>query len=106
MYRPAAPEPAQTREAHLEAGKHLLIEKPMTIRADEARELMAVADRSGLEVVVSCPWHYTAHGLETRRTAAPPRDEAAERKEDHERRMEIRLERRRQRDRDTESRER
>ena len=51
----------------LEAGKHLLIEKPMTIRADEARELMAIADRSGLEVVVSCPWHYTAHGLETRR---------------------------------------
>ena len=51
----------------LEAGKHLLIEKPMTLRAYEARELVAMADANGLQVVVSCPWHYTAHGQEARR---------------------------------------
>jgi predicted dehydrogenase len=57
---------AQARQV-LEAGKHLLIEKPMTIRADESRELMRLADARGLQVIVSCPWHYTAHGLRAQR---------------------------------------
>jgi predicted dehydrogenase len=54
-------------KAALEAGKHVLIEKPMTMLADEAAELVALAADRRLEMVVSCPWHFTAHGIEARR---------------------------------------
>jgi predicted dehydrogenase len=49
---------AQARAA-LERGLHVLVEKPMTFTADEARDLV--------ELLVSCPWHFTAHGIEARR---------------------------------------
>jgi predicted dehydrogenase len=57
---------AQAREA-LERGLHVLIEKPMTFTADEARELVETAAQKKLQLLVSCPWHYTAHGKEARR---------------------------------------
>lgn len=50
----------------LEHGKHVLIEKPMTFTADEARELCRLATKNELELLVSCPWHYTRHGLRAR----------------------------------------
>lgn len=53
-------------KAALERGKHVLLEKPMTFTADEARELCDLADRNQLQLVISCPWHYTAHGLAAR----------------------------------------
>lgn len=53
--------------AALEQGKHVLIEKPMTITAAEAAELTSLARDRGLQLVVSCPWHYTAHAREARR---------------------------------------
>ncbi|MGN6555003.1 MAG: Gfo/Idh/MocA family protein [Verrucomicrobiota bacterium] len=53
--------------AALERGLHVLIEKPMTFTAAEARELVDLAARRKLEMLISCPWHFTAHGIEARR---------------------------------------
>lgn len=50
----------------LEHGKHVLIEKPMTISAGESQELCDLASQNGLQLLVSCPWHYTSHGIEAR----------------------------------------
>ena len=60
---------AQARAA-LEAGLHVLVEKPMTMTADEARELVELARSRDLQLLISCPWHYTAHGLAARRLIA------------------------------------
>ena len=57
---------AQARAA-LESGLHVLVEKPMTFTADEARELVETAAKKKLQLLVSCPWHFTAHGIEARR---------------------------------------
>lgn len=46
----------------LEKGKHILLEKPMTFTAGEARELCDIANENRLHLLVSCPWHYTPHG--------------------------------------------
>jgi predicted dehydrogenase len=54
-------------KAALERGLHVLIEKPMTFTVEEARELVELAAQKKLQVLVSCPWHYTAHGIEARR---------------------------------------
>jgi predicted dehydrogenase len=45
----------------LEAGKHVLCEKPFTSNADEAREVAAVADSTGLVVMEA--FHYRYHPL-------------------------------------------
>jgi predicted dehydrogenase len=57
---------AQARAA-LERGLHVLIEKPMTFTVAEARELVELAALKGVQLLISCPWHYTAHGIEARR---------------------------------------
>jgi predicted dehydrogenase len=57
---------AQARAA-LESGRHVLIEKPMTFTVEEARELVQTAARKNLQLLVSCPWHFTAHGIQARR---------------------------------------
>ena len=64
---------ASTPNAHhgqarmaLEAGKHVLLEKPMTFTAAEAEELCRIAEERGLHLLISCPWHYTAHGRAAR----------------------------------------
>ncbi len=57
---------AQARAA-LESGRHVLIEKPMTLTVEEARELVQTAAKKKLQLLVSCPWHFTAHGIEARR---------------------------------------
>ena len=51
----------------LERGLHVLLEKPMTISAAEARELVELADRQGLQFLISGPWHYTDHVTEAQR---------------------------------------
>lgn len=53
-------------KAALLKGKHVLIEKPMTFTAAEARELCELADRNGLQLLISCPWHFTDHGIAVR----------------------------------------
>jgi len=57
-------------KAALERGKHVLLEKPMTFTVAEARELCDLADANGVQLLISCPWHYTAHGIEVRRKIA------------------------------------
>lgn len=57
---------AQARAA-LKAGLHVLLEKPMTFTVGEARELVELAAKKNLRLVMSCPWHFTRHGIEARR---------------------------------------
>lgn len=52
--------------AALERGKHVLLEKPMTFTVAEARELCDLADAKGVQLLISCPWHYTPHGIRSR----------------------------------------
>ncbi len=54
-------------KAALERGLHVLLEKPMTFTAGEARELVELAAKRKLHLVMSCPWHFTRHGIEARR---------------------------------------
>jgi len=53
--------------AALHSGRHVLLEKPMTFTAGEARELVELAAKKKLHLVMSCPWHFTRHGIEARR---------------------------------------
>jgi predicted dehydrogenase len=48
----------------LKMGKHVLIEKPMTLTASQARELLDLAGERKLQFLISCPWHYTAHAAQ------------------------------------------
>lgn len=54
-------------KAALLAGKHVLVEKPMTFTSAESRELTGLAQARGLHLLISCPWHFTRHGIEARR---------------------------------------
>jgi predicted dehydrogenase len=56
----------QTKAA-LQAGKHVVLEKPMTITAAQAQELVDLAERNHLHFVISCPWNYHACAVEARR---------------------------------------
>jgi len=53
-------------KAALERGKHVLLEKPMTFTAPEAKELCELAEAKGVQLLISCPWHFTPHGMEVR----------------------------------------
>jgi len=53
--------------AALRMGKHVLIEKPMTLTVAQARELLDMADKRNLRFLISCPWHYTAHAVAARK---------------------------------------
>ncbi|MDP6666151.1 MAG: Gfo/Idh/MocA family oxidoreductase [Dehalococcoidia bacterium] len=44
--------------AALKKGLHVLCEKPLTTRADQARELVAEAERQGVELMIPYGWHY------------------------------------------------
>lgn len=60
----------QQARAALDSGRHVLVEKPMTITADEAGDLVERARDRSLHLLISCPWHYTSHGIEARRLIA------------------------------------
>jgi predicted dehydrogenase len=47
--------------AALMAGKHVLMEKPMTLTVAQADELVSLARERNLQLLISCPWHYTSH---------------------------------------------
>lgn len=51
----------------LSKGKHVLIEKPMTFTASQARDLCDMASKNRVHLLVSCPWHYTRHSIESTR---------------------------------------
>ena len=63
---------AQTKAALL-AGCHVLMEKPMTLGVDEARELVELAAAKGKQLLISCPWHYTSQGQAVRAAIAAGR---------------------------------
>src|SRR5712692_10567189 len=44
----------------LEHGLPIMLEKPMVLRATDAWELVALANRQGVEIVVGYPWHYAS----------------------------------------------
>ena len=54
-------------KAALEHGLHVLIEKPMTLTATQAKTLVDLADEQGVQFLISGPWHYTEHAVEARR---------------------------------------
>lgn len=45
-------------KAALEAGYHVMVEKPMTLRASEAWDLVETARKAGLHLLVPYGWHY------------------------------------------------
>lgn len=45
----------------LRLGKHVLVEKPMTLTTVDALELERLAQERELQLLISCPWHYTPH---------------------------------------------
>jgi predicted dehydrogenase len=54
-------------KAALSRGLHVLIEKPMSLMTSEAQELVDLASRKGVQISISAPWHFTAHGIEARK---------------------------------------
>jgi len=56
--------------AALRRGLHVLVEKPMTFTAAEARQLVELAQANNLHLVSCFPWHHTRHGQEARRLIA------------------------------------
>ncbi len=76
----SVPHAAHARLARLvlEHDLHLLLEKPMTIRPEDARELAALAAARGREIVISYPWHYNRQGLALREAIAAGRIGAVE----------------------------
>jgi predicted dehydrogenase len=56
--------------AALQKGLHVLVEKPMTFTAAQARELVSLAAENGRQLLISAPWHYTRHGQQARQMIA------------------------------------
>jgi predicted dehydrogenase len=50
----------------LAAGLHTLVEKPMTLYAADARDLVELARQRGRELIVGYPWNYTRLALRAR----------------------------------------
>lgn len=50
----------EVAKACLEAGLHVVIDKPMVLYANHAHELQGLAQANGRELIVGYPWHYTA----------------------------------------------
>ena len=56
--------------AALEAGAHLLVEKPMVLEPRDGRELQRLARERGRELIVGYTWHYNRQARELRRLLA------------------------------------
>lgn len=52
--------------ACLEHGRHVMLEKPMTLYATEARELVQLARQYGRALIVGYPFNYAPHALRAR----------------------------------------
>jgi predicted dehydrogenase len=50
----------EVAKAVLERGLPIMLEKPMVLHAAEAWDLVGLAQRRGVELIVGYPWHYTA----------------------------------------------
>src|SRR6266536_5004537 len=47
-------------------GLHVMLEKPMTLHAAEARMLVELAHAQGRELIIGYPWHFTPQALRAR----------------------------------------
>ncbi len=54
----------------LEQGLHVMLEKPMTLHASHARELVRLARDRQRELIIGYPWHYTREVIEARAVIA------------------------------------
>jgi predicted dehydrogenase len=45
--------------ACLDAGRHIMLEKPMVLQTAHARDLLERARTNGVEIIVGYPWHFT-----------------------------------------------
>lgn len=75
--RPDAVVVATTHATHfavamdcLNAGAHVLIEKPLTLFASDARQLVERAAQVGQTVIVGYPWNYMSHAKQIRERLA------------------------------------
>ncbi len=50
----------------LESGLHVMLEKPMVLRAAHARELVDLAKQNKRELIIGYPWHFSPHTLRAR----------------------------------------
>jgi predicted dehydrogenase len=50
----------------LDAGLHVMLEKPMVLESAQGRDLLARAKAKGREIVVGYPWHFTPTALRAR----------------------------------------
>lgn len=57
---------AALAQACLERGLHVLLEKPMTLYASQARALVRLARTQGRELIIGYPWHFTPQALRAR----------------------------------------
>ena len=56
--------------AALEAGAHLLLEKPMVLKPQQAKELQSFAAERKLELIVDYPYHYNTQSIQLRQAIA------------------------------------
>jgi predicted dehydrogenase len=49
----------EVAKACLEAGVHVMLDKPMVLFARDAHDLLNTAKARGLELIIGYPWHYT-----------------------------------------------
>jgi predicted dehydrogenase len=56
--------------AALKAGCHVMVEKPLATSSKAARQLVALAKKKGLHVVVPCGWQYRPIGIEAKKLMA------------------------------------
>jgi len=56
----------EVARACLERGIHVMIEKPMVLKASDARDLMTLATDQNKEVIVGYPWHFQSRSLRAR----------------------------------------
>ena len=56
----------EVARACLERGLHLVLEKPMALRAIHARHLCDLANERGLQIVMGYPWHYLSSTVRAR----------------------------------------
>ena len=62
---------AALAQACLARGLHVMLEKPMTLHAAEARALVALARAQGRELIIGYPWHFTRQALRARELVRP-----------------------------------
>ena len=60
----------EVARAVLERGLHLLLEKPMVLRAAHARELIRLAERRDRQIIMSYPWQFIDMSLRARDVVA------------------------------------